>query len=63
MRILKKLYGQRCGWGLFEADGNYWMYMDQPTTRMAYAKARQARFEHGETPRASMAIETIRDPF
>ena len=38
------------GWGLFGADGNYWEKMSVEKTQMAYEKARQARFEHGETP-------------
>ena len=39
------------GWGLFGDDGSYWKYMDIQKTQNAYAIGRQARFEHGETPR------------
>lgn len=39
------------GWGLFGADNSYWMGMDIEATKAAYAKARQARFEYGETPK------------
>lgn len=38
------------GWGLFGADNSYWMGMDIEATEAAYEKARQARFEYGETP-------------
>lgn len=38
------------GWGLFGADSSYWAEMDEDKTQAAYSKARQARFEHGETP-------------
>lgn len=38
------------GWGLFGADSNYWQFMDEEKTQMAYSIGRQARFEHGETP-------------
>lgn len=40
------------GWGLFGADNSYWSGMDIKSTEAAYEKARQARFEYGETPRA-----------
>lgn len=33
------------GWGLFGADSNYWIEMDETKTRQAYALARMARFE------------------
>ena len=39
------------GWGLFGADNSYWAGMDIEATEAAYEKARQARFEFGETPR------------
>lgn len=35
---------------LFGDDSNYLQYMDQVATERAYRVARQARFEHGETP-------------
>lgn len=34
------------GWGLFGADGSYWMDMDERKTRQAYAIARAAHFEY-----------------
>lgn len=38
--------------------------MDETATRMAYAKARQARFEHGETPtRSNYRHEIILEDF
>ena len=35
---------------LFGDDSNYLCDMDESATEAAYRKARQARFEHGETP-------------
>lgn len=49
------------GWGLFGADSNYWARMDKTTTRAAYAKARQARFEHGELPTPNDSRMTAED--
>jgi len=34
------------GWGLFGADSNYWVDMDEQKTRQAYALARAAHFEY-----------------
>ena len=36
---------------LFGADSGYTGHMDRTATENAYHLARQARFEHGETPR------------
>jgi len=39
------------GFELFGDDGSYLCEMDPVATEAAYRKARQARFEHGETPK------------
>lgn len=39
------------GFELFGDDSSYLSYMDSVATERAYRLARQARFEHGETPR------------